>query len=196
MPRSSLPEPLVHKIPTLFVRDPENRKRLLPEVAPECAWVVAGEGAATRKYDGTCVLRDEAGEWWARREVRPGRVAPPGYLAISTDSRTGKAMGWEPMAGSTFLRFHAEALDGTGTDLAPGTYELVGPRINGNPEGVARHTLLRHGWMAPDVAAEFAAAPRDFGALRAWVTARPYEGVVWHHPDGRRAKLKARDFGA
>ncbi|MEU6444391.1 hypothetical protein [Streptomyces sp. NPDC047046] len=195
MPRSSLPEPLVHKIPTLFLRDPENRKRLLPEVAPECAWVTAGEGVATRKYDGTCVLRDEAGEWWARREVRPGRAAPPGYLAISTDPVTGKAMGWEPMGGSTFMRFHTEAL-ASDEDFVPGTYELVGPRINGNPEGVARHTLLRHGWAAPEVAADFAGAPRDFAGLRAWVTARPYEGIVWHHPDGRRAKLKVRDFGA
>ncbi|WP_037870759.1 hypothetical protein [Streptomyces sp. SPB074] len=186
----------MHKIPTLFARDPENRKRLLPEVASECAWVVAGEGVATRKYDGTCVLRDGAGEWWARREVRPGRLAPPGYLAISTDAVTGKAMGWEPMSGSTFLRFHTEALAGAGADLAPGTYELVGPKANGNPERVARHTLLRHGWMAPEVAADFATAPRDFAALRAWVTARSYEGVVWHHPDGRKAKLKARDFGA
>ena len=23
----------------------------------------------------------------------------------------------------------------------------------------------------------------------------PIEGIVWHHPDGRMAKIKARDFG-
>ena len=29
----------------------------------------------------------------------------------------------------------------------------------------------------------------------AWLLAHPqFEGIVWHHPDGRRAKLKHRDF--
>jgi hypothetical protein len=38
--------------------------------------------------------------------------------------------------------------------------------------------------------------PRDFDGLRAWMEKYPYiEGIVWHHPDGRMAKLKLRDFG-
>jgi hypothetical protein len=37
--------------------------------------------------------------------------------------------------------------------------------------------------------------PLTFAGLRDWLLARPhYEGIVWHHPDGRRAKLKHRDF--
>ena len=37
--------------------------------------------------------------------------------------------------------------------------------------------------------------PRDLAGLRAWLLAHPkFEGIVWHHPDGRRAKLKYRDF--
>jgi hypothetical protein len=37
--------------------------------------------------------------------------------------------------------------------------------------------------------------PRDLDGLRGWLLAHPqYEGIVWHHPDGRRAKLKHRDF--
>lgn len=27
-----------------------------------------------------------------------------------------------------------------------------------------------------------------------WAGERGWEGIVWHHPDGRMAKLKARDF--
>lgn len=39
--------------------------------------------------------------------------------------------------------------------------------------------------------------PRDFAGLRDWLLAHPqYEGIVRHHPDGRRAKLKHRDFAA
>ena len=42
------------KITTIFVRNPESRKGILPEHHPDCEWVFAGEGIATRKYDGTC----------------------------------------------------------------------------------------------------------------------------------------------
>jgi len=66
----------MNKIPTLFRRDPDDRKHILPEGEPACQWVLDGEGTPTRKYDGTCVLLDEDGVWWARREVRPARVGP------------------------------------------------------------------------------------------------------------------------
>lgn len=39
------------KIPTVFVRDPDDRKHVLPQVTPGCEWVLAGEGRATRKFD-------------------------------------------------------------------------------------------------------------------------------------------------
>lgn len=184
----------MRKIPTLFARDPEDRRSVTAEVNPGCEWVLAGEGTATRKYDGTCVMLDEHGDWWARREVRPGRAAPAGYLAVDTDPVTGKRQGWEPMAQSSFAAFHAEALAGGG-DWQPGTYELVGPKINGNPERCDSHTLLRH------AAAEVVPTPaRDFDSLRRLVldlaAASGAEGVVFQHQDGRMAKLKARDFQA
>ncbi|MCP9964512.1 hypothetical protein [Actinomadura madurae] len=36
--------------------------------------------------------------------------------------------------------------------------------------------------------------PLDYDGLAAWLRAHPYEGIVWHAPDGRMAKLKRRDF--
>jgi hypothetical protein len=178
----------VKKIPTVFLRDPDDRKRTLDSVHPDCAWVLAGEGTPTRKYDGTCVFLDEAGVWWARREVRPGRQRPPGYQAVMTDDVTGKTVGWEPIGKSPYAAYFKEAV-ADGIARASGTYELIGPRINGNPEQVARHELVRH------ADAEVFDVPRDFAGLRAWLLAHPqYEGIVFHHPDGRRAKLKHRDF--
>ena len=177
------------KIPTLFLRDPDDRKRLLPEVHPDCGWVVDGAGVATRKYDGTCVFFDDEGVWWARREVRPSRTRPPGYRPVMTDEATGKTVGWEPIANSAYARYHAEALAAGRGAFAPGTYELIGVKINGNPEGVGGHALVAH------AEADRFDVPRDFAGLRAWLLAHPrYEGIVWHHPDGRRAKLKHRDF--
>jgi hypothetical protein len=178
----------VKKIPTVFLRDPADRSRTLDQVHPECGWVLAGEGTPTRKYDGTCLLLDEGGVWWARREVRPGRQRPPGYRPVETDEITGKTVGWEPIANSSYATCHVEAVAG-GTSRKPGTYELIGPRINGNPERVPSHQLVRH------ADADVLDVPRDFAGLRAWLLAHPqFEGIVWHHPDGRRAKLKHRDF--
>jgi hypothetical protein len=176
----------VEKIPTLFRRDPADMKRVLPEVNPACAWVLDGEGEPTRKYDGTCVMLDDDGRWWARREVKPGKRHPGNYVPVTTDPATGKTMGWEPIEQSAFAKFHAEALR---PGLEAGTYELIGPKLNGNPEGSERHDLVRH------ATAERFEAPRDHDGLRAWLLAHPeYEGIVWHHPDGRMAKLKRRDF--
>lgn len=177
----------MQKIKTLFVRNLDDRRHVLNEVTPGCEWVLAGEGIATRKWDGTCVMLDDNGAWWARREVKPGKKAPDNYVAISTDDATGKTVGWEPIAQSPFAQFHAEALI-YNAGCEPGTYELMGPKINGNPEGFTPHTLMIHGW------AELKDAPRDYDGLRTWLLNRPYEGIVWHHPDGRMAKLKAKDF--
>ncbi|MDG4836312.1 DUF5565 family protein [Micromonospora sp. WMMD967] len=188
----------MRKIPTLFRRDPEDMRRVTSDVHPDCRWVLDGEGVATRKYDGTCVMYD--GErWWARREVKPGRATPPGYQPVMTDDVTGKTVGWEPIEQSAFAAFHAEAL-GAIVDQFDGpqpgaTYELVGPKVNGNPEKATGHQLVRHGFSAPGDVEELSEAPLDHDGLREWLLGHPgWEGVVWHHPDGRMAKLKRRDF--
>jgi len=176
------------KIPTLFERDPEDRAHVTRDVNPAAAWVLDGHGTPTRKYDGTAVMLDEHDNWWARREVKPGKTPPPNFQAIDHDDTTGKTVGWEPIEQSPFVKFHTEALASTSTaQFSPGTFELVGPKIQGNPEQFAHHELVRHGVFVLD-------APRDYDGLKTWLLAHDYEGIVWHHPDGRMAKLKRRDF--
>lgn len=199
------------KIPTVFVRDLTARPAYVHrQVTPGCEWVLAGEGTPTRKYDGVCVMLDGAGRWWARREVKPGKTPPPNYRPISTDPVTGKTVGWEPVEQSAFARFHAEALslpygvvqNATSGRWQPadppllGTYELCGPKVNGDPERIKDgHLLIRHGYTAAVDHDAMASLPRDFDGLRTWLSDRPeWEGIVWHHPDGRMAKLKRRDF--
>lgn len=183
----------MRKIPTLFVRDWNGDPRYVTrEVTPECQWVMEWEGVATRKYDGSCFMFDGT-DWWARREVKEGKIAPAGFTAIGTDSETGKTVGWEPVGQSPFSRWHADAvyLQDAGGTWPNGTYELVGPKINGNPEHFEHHWLIFHTF-----ADELTGVPRDFEGLAVWLHAHPYEGVVWHHPDGRMAKIKKRDFRA
>lgn len=182
----------MRKIPTVFVRD-RATGYVTGDVTPGCEWVLAGEGVPTRKWDGTCVMLDDDGAWWARREVKRDRTPPPGWVEVDADPATGKRFGWEPIEQSPFVKFWREAPDVPPVGAAqfmPGTYELCGPKINGNPEGLRDHFLIRHGsrWHVAWV------ADADTAGLIDCCRARGIEGVVWWHPDGRRAKLKVRDY--
>jgi hypothetical protein len=189
----------MQKIPTVFQRNPEDRAHVLPAVNPGCEWVLAGEGTATRKYDGTCVMYNHDGWWWARREVKPGKTPPVNFVSVTTDEVTGKVMGWEPIEDSSFAKWHAEALANHAAmnngiyNPRPGTYELIGPKVNGNPEREQRHWLVEHAKAERLIVRDL-----SFEGIRAAVLhaaeADGCEGIVWHHEDGRYAKVKARDF--
>lgn len=175
------------KIPTLFVRDEDtNRKYVRNEVNDGCQWVLDGEGVATRKYDGTCVMYD-GWQWYARREVKAGKQPPEIFTPIEHDETTGKTVGWEPADQSGFARWIKDAYPDD-HELV-GTYELCGPKINGNPEGFRGHVLVSHEYDVQELD-----APRDFDGLATWLGSHSFEGIVWHHPDGRMVKLKKRDF--
>src|SRR5437879_688969 len=82
----------MEKIPTLFVRDPENMKCVTHEVNPESAWVLAGHGTATIKKDGTNVRVTIENERCIHVEKRrnPSREekangAEPGYVDAHRD---------------------------------------------------------------------------------------------------------------
>lgn len=187
----------MRKIPTLFLRDPENMARVTTEVHPDCQWVMDGEGVPTRKYDGTCVMLDAEGRWWGRREVKCGKPAPRGFVEVDHDDATGKSVGWEPIEQTPFYKaFQSVDRDDVfglkPHSYVPGTYELCGPKINGNPEGYDHHVLIRHadaettviGVLNPVTVRNAVLILAELG----------WEGIVWHHPDGRAAKLKARDY--
>jgi hypothetical protein len=186
----------MRKIPTLFVRDLERDygRHVTGEVTPGCEWVLAGEGVPTRKFDGMCCMYDGA-RWWARCEVRDDRFPTAEFLFLEVDELTGKSVGWEPIEHSRLARWHAEAIapatDGTWPSFQSGTYELIGPKINGNPEGWGFHALVRHG-IVPLVNPD----PITFETLRDALVRERFEGIVWHNPDGRMVKLKRLDFPA
>jgi hypothetical protein len=197
---AGLEEVVMRKIPTLFVRDftePSNGRYVTEEITPGCEWVLAGEGVPTRKYDGTCVMLDPEGRWWARREVKQGKTPPPNWVPVEADATTGKTVGWEPIEQSAFAKFHAEAVTATRAGWDAGSYELIGPKVNGNPEGFDRHTLVPHAEAEVIDMAEDGPGPYSADEIRhmvRWVAERGWEGIVWHHPDGRMAKIKVRDF--
>lgn len=178
------------KIPTLFVRDMSNRGQITREHHAEVYWAVAGEGVATRKYDGTAALVSD-GRLFKRHSVKPGKDTPPDFWLAEFDPATGIGVGWVPVTvdlkeNKRFL----ECLDDQPlSSLRDGTYELVGPKVNGNPEDIGAHELVFHG-----DAEQYTDVPTGFDELREWLTGRDIEGLVWHHPDGRMAKIKLKDY--
>lgn len=205
----------MNKTPSLFARDfakPGNP--LTTDFSPGVEWVLEGMGTPTRKYDGTCVMLDNAGRWWARREVKPGKTAPPNFQYTDEDDVTGKVMGWEPIEQSGWHKHFQDALhpehDVPVTNWLPGTYELCGPKVNGNPEGYLEHILIRHAAadrldrMFPTLAAtlnELGSVTddqlrfEDVKSAVTWLNEKAgWEGIVWHHPNGDYVKIKARDF--
>ena len=175
----------MRKIPSLFQRNYETDRLVRDEVVPGCEWVLAGEGTPTRKHDGTCcMVRD--GKLYRRHTLRRGKQPPEGYEpATDADPKTGKQEGWVPVGDGPEDRLHREAFDGQ----PDGSYELCGPKVQGNPEGFDRHMLVPHGSI------QMYQDPRTFKGIRDYLQQLDVEGIVWHHPDGRMAKIKARDFG-
>lgn len=174
----------MRKIISLFQRNYDGDRLVRDEVVPGAEWVLAGEGTATRKYDGTCCLiRD--GAMFKRYDLKPGKTPPEGFEpAQDEDTATGKRPGWVPVGDGPSDKWHRAAFDGQGD----GTYELIGPKIQGNPEDCGEHVLVPHG------AFELPTAPRTFDGLKEYLAGGGIEGIVWHHPDGRMVKIKARDF--
>ena len=176
------------KIPTLFMRD-HNTKLVYDQVTPGCEWGINGEGVATEKRDGTaCLVR--GGVLYKRYDAKTGRMPPPEFEPCeeAPDPVTGHWPGWVPVGLGPDDRWHREAWSNC-APLEDGTYELLGPKINGNPYRLTEHVLERHGiYVIPD-------APRTFEALARWFEANVIEGIVWYHPDGRMCKIKRRDFG-
>lgn len=184
------------KIPTIFERDPKNMKRVLGVPVEECQWVFDGEGVATEKYDGSaCLVR--LGTLYRRHRLKADAPVPVGWIHWDFEDPKPSGHGWLPVREGPEDNWHREAWEAgsiTGDSSPPwpkdGTYELVGPKLQKNPYKFNCHWLLTHGYQA------LPSFPRTFTGIPVWFQdSEPMEGVVWHHSDGRMAKIKARDFG-
>jgi hypothetical protein len=208
------------KIPTLFVRD-FTTGYVIPEVNPKAECVLEEAYPALRKYDGTCVglflsvkgdirinqgvssgeidsKEDITAVWMARHTV-PGRMLPPeNFIEEEFDAQTGKTFGWIPIEQSSFYKFFKEAREDLKTEYL-GTYELCGPKINGNPEGFKKHTLVFH-YTAEQLAniqvldIHEMSVEDAYEALKSTLAYMPVEGVIFKSPMHGMAKLKRKDF--
>lgn len=203
------------KILSLFKRNYDGDRLARDEVVEGCEWVLAGEGVATVKFDGTCCMvrdgqlfkrYDRKVSKQAKRRKRKDseyvfqasdfKPAPDGWeQAQESDVITGHWPGWLPVGEGPEDQYHREAMVNWLSEylLPPvdDTYELVGPKVQGNPYDLSGHVLWVHGvpFFKPFE------PPCDFEELREYLIDFEHEGIVWHHLDGRMAKVKRKDYG-
>lgn len=199
------------KIPTVFMIDHASGLAT-PLVRAESNWVAAGEGTASIKMDGMAT-RFRDGRLWKRYDRKLNKQAarrkalgqdlgpltenlfkqpPDGFEPCESapDPITHHWPGWVPVhATDPADQWLREGWANTPDLQEDATYELVGPTLALNVYALSRHELWLHG------AAPVEIADRSWQGLRDFLAAREIEGVVFTHPDGRRAKARRKDFG-
>jgi hypothetical protein len=184
---------VMEKIPTIFDRGDDFK--VTPRPRAGCEWVFAGEGVATEKLDGTNI----------RLTVRSGQVVrvEKRRNPSKAQKQQGVIDGWYVDADENGKedRWIFEAVRATGTSGWPDgehSAEALGPSIQGNQLGLDRGVCVPFNLEVP----VYHDAPRTFEGLRDALAAldskyapgHMAEGIVFHHPDGRRAKIKRKDF--
>lgn len=72
-----------------------------------------------------------------------------------------------------------------------GTYELIGEKIQGNPEKIEGFKLVKHGSEIVNLGMIY-----DFEYIKSFLNKEDIEGIVFHHvSDGRMCKIRKVDFG-
>jgi len=184
---------VMEKIPTLFERD--DRFRVVDRPRAECAWVFDGEGTPTEKLDGTNI----------RLTVRAGQVVRVEKRRNPSKAQKQQGMvdGWyvdtdEHGAEDKWILAAAGNTDVSGWPDGEHACEALGPRVQGNPLELREHLCVPFNLQVP----VFDHVPRGYDELREYLASldskyapgHPAEGIVFHHPDGRRAKIKRKDF--
>lgn len=186
---------VMEKIPTIFDRGEDFR--VIPRPRAGCEWVFAGEGRPTEKLDGTNI----------RLTVRSGEVVRVEKRRNPSKLQKAKGIvdGWYVDADENARedRWLYEAVHNTDARSWPdGEHpcEALGPSIQGNPLGLDRHVCAPFNLEIP----VYDAVDRSYDGLQRLLAALESryapghlaEGIVFHHPDGRRAKIKRKDFPA
>ena len=131
------------KIPTLFEREFENHRivRTLPNVSPDLAWVMAGEGVATIKWDGACCAVIN-GVFYKRYDAKHGKPIPSNAIKCQekADPVTGHLPCWVPCnRAASSDKWFWDAYDKMGS-VPDGTYEAIGPHFRSNPHNLPMYS--------------------------------------------------------
>lgn len=191
------------KIPSLFQRIGDS-SLCSDIVTPGCEWVLNGEGSATAKMDGTaCAVIN--GHLYKRYDNsrlkgidnRIQKTEPlESWIHCGCDTERGKFIYWIPVTSKDY--YHQIAWGWAHAWLEDGTYELIGPEVQGNPHKQQYNRLYKHGLplFVFDIKDSYSYTNKpNFEIIKNYLTKSEWEGIVWHHEDGRMCKITKAKFG-
>ena len=194
------------KIPTLFERVFDGHKivDILPNPSIGMEWVLAGEGQATIKWDGSaCAIID--GKFYKRYDAK-GKSIPEGAIPCQDEpdpvtdhmpcwvlcDRNNKSDKWFWDAyDRVYSNIRSMPKDSQDKVIAnmDATYEAIGKHFNGNPYKLDYDILVRHG---NDIISDI---PRTFEGIRDYLKCHLIEGIVFWKDGTPQCKIKRSDFG-
>lgn len=183
----------MHKIPTIFERDWEGNHAVIDKYIIHPSFMA--ESKATEKIDGMNVRLTVRNFTIVRLEKRrnPDKIQKAKGI---TDPWYVDATEGDPQ--DKFLWAAARNTDLTIMLDGEWSGEAVGPNIQGNPLNLEKNIVMI---FTLNQAPLFNNVPNDYEGLKAWLPLQEskygkgkIEGIVWHHPSGRMAKIKTKDF--
>ena len=186
------------KISTLFIKNPSDLGRVINEINPENEWVFSGHAVATQKYDGTAcaIIKGELYKRYdAKINKKTGKRKDPPFGSIACqepDDITGHQPFWVKCdRNNPSDKWHWEGFDNYKSHGENDyTYELCGPKIQGNPEKLSDHQLIPHGMKICNV------VHLTFDGIKEYLTHANIEGIVFHHKEIQKmCKIRKSDFG-
>lgn len=180
------------KIPTLFEREFANHKviGITDVVHAGMEWVIAREGYATTKWDGSCCAFI-GGKFYKRYDAKKGKRPPASAIpCCEPDPVTGHHPHWvEVDENNPADKWFVEAFKNTPAPLQHDwTYEAVGPHFQGNPYNFPSDMLMPHGLDRLEV-------PRTFEGIKDYLSTHNIEGIVFWKDGQPQCKIKRSDFG-
>lgn len=191
------------KIPCLLQRkfyDNHTFELLEDKITPGCEWVIAGEGFATEKLDGTaCMIKN--GCIYKRYDAKKGKQPPKNAIPCipEPDPITGHWPHWVKCdENKAEDKYHIEAFDRLVNNkmlyrpsyIIEGTYELIGPHFQSNPYNLEFDILEKHGERIINVG-------RSIEEIKEYLNNNYIEGIVfWKDGYGSEmCKIRRKDFG-
>lgn len=183
----------MRKIPTLFLRDPNNMSRVTADINPDAAWLLGTRAIPTVKKDGTNILVCTSNGYPLEIKKRrnptreeKARGQEPGYISANRDDPNDK-----------YIFAAVDATDFGNWPDGAWSCEALGPKIQGGVESNVPE--LYPFLLFPEIIED--GITINYGAIKTYLETHEIEGIVWHdinnledREEYRMAKIKRRDF--
>ena len=178
------------KIPTLFIKNFDKNGKFIgisQEITPGMEWVLAGEGDATIKYDGSATMIKD-GVFYKRYDCKRGKTPPEDFIpCCDPDPNTGHWPGWVKVKENDPGDKWYIAAYNNSEDHSDWTYEAIGKHFQSNPYNLDKDVLIKHGQ-------DIVTVERSYEGLKKYLEENNIEGLVFWKDGEPKCKIRKKDF--